>query len=249
MKEIFVQSSMDNSMQPSLFYRAKGNTKRPLLVGLHTWSHDRFNQVKTMLPYAERMNWNLLLPEFRGSNLPSNPKCREACGSPLAKQDILDAIQYVIKEERIDKDNIFLLGASGGGHMTLLMCGLCPEVFKAAAAFVPITDLNAWANENPHYRPHVYACCTEDATEMAKRSPKSYISTIAKANLKIFHGKFDPVVPVSHSLSFYTALMSSFPDSRVFLETFDGGHEMRMHHAMHWFLSQYKREKENIVTG
>ncbi len=249
MDEILIKSSLDNSMQPSLFYRAQGAEKRPLLVGLHTWSHDRFNQVKPMLPYAQKMNWNLLLPEFRGSNLPANPHCREACGSLLARQDILDAIRYVEKEENIDSDNIFLLGASGGGHMTLMMCGFCPDVFKAAGAFVPITDLAAWAEANPGYRPHVYACCTEDKAELARRSPMSYIDNIARANLKIFHGKYDPVVPVAQSLTLYDEIMRSFPASRVFLDIFDGGHEMRLHTAMHWLLSQYKKPKNETVTG
>ncbi|MBQ7033907.1 MAG: prolyl oligopeptidase family serine peptidase [Clostridia bacterium] len=249
MQEILVPSSIDQTLQPSLFYRAEGTKKRPLLVGLHTWSHDRFNQEKTMLPYAKRLNWNLLLPEFRGSNLPTNPNHKDACGSLLARQDILDAIRYVEKEENIDSENIFLLGASGGGHMTLMMCGFCPMVFKAAGAFVPITDLAAWAGENPNYRPHIYACCTEDRDALANRSPMSYIDTIAKANLKIFHGKYDPVVPVAQSLRLYSALMDTHPNSRVFLDIFDGRHEMRMHMAMHWLLSQYKKAEESTVTG
>ncbi len=249
MQEILIRSTIDNTMQPSLFYRAKGNEKRPLLVGLHTWSHDRTNQIKNMLPYAKRLNWNLLLPDFRGSNLPANPHHTDACGSLLAKQDILDAIRHVEKEANIDSDNIFLLGASGGGHMTLMMCGFCPEVFKAAGAFVPITNLATWAEQNPNYRPHVYACCTEDKHALSARSPMSYVDSIAKANLKIFHGKFDPVVPVSQSLTLYVEIMRRYPSSHVFLDIFDGGHEMRMHTAMHWLLSQYRKEKTETVTG
>ena len=52
-EEILVESTLDGTLQPSLFYRAK-ESGRPLLVGLHTWSHNRFNQIKNMLPYAER---------------------------------------------------------------------------------------------------------------------------------------------------------------------------------------------------
>ena len=52
--EINVVSSIDNSTEPSLFFEAD-TTKgaRPLLVGLHTWSFDRFNQVSAMLPFAK----------------------------------------------------------------------------------------------------------------------------------------------------------------------------------------------------
>ena len=43
--EILIKSTIDNTLQPSLFYQAKGEN-RPLLVGLHTWSYNRFNQIK-----------------------------------------------------------------------------------------------------------------------------------------------------------------------------------------------------------
>ena len=61
-----------------------------------------------MLPYAEKYDFNLLLPEFRGNNLPSNPICTQACGSEYAKQDIQDAIDYVVTKENVDaeKDDI-----------------------------------------------------------------------------------------------------------------------------------------------
>ncbi|MBR2973079.1 MAG: prolyl oligopeptidase family serine peptidase [Clostridia bacterium] len=248
-KEILIKSTVDGTMQPSLFYKAKTGEKRPLLVGLHTWSYDRFNQIENMLPVAEKYNFNLLLPEFRGSNLKENPICTQACGSLYAKQDIKDAIDYIIETENVDTDNIFLLGLSGGGHMALLIAGFCPEYFKAIGAYVPITDLEKWTNQNPDYSEHVLFCCSGDADEMKKRSPMTYADIIAKANLKIFHGKFDPVVPVSHSVELYGRIMSDHPDSRVFLDIFDGGHEIDMEAAMYWIMSQYKDVKKVTVTG
>ena len=248
-REILVQSSMDGTMQPSLFYKSDSLEKRPLLVGLHTWSYDRFNQINNMLPVAEKYDFNLLLPEFRGSNLNSNPNCTYACGSEYAKQDIKDAIDYLLKNEEIDENNIFLLGLSGGGHMALLMAGMCPEYFKAIGAYVPITDLTKWSKENANYAPHVLACCGDSGAEMRKRSPISYIDSIAKANLKIFHGKYDPVVPVSHSLELYNALMEKHPTASVYLDIFDGGHEIDMQTAEYWIMSQYKNTEKTTVTG
>ena len=245
-REILIKSTLDNSMQPSLFYKADSSAKRPLLVGLHTWSYDRFNQVENMLPYAEKYDFNLLLPEFRGSNLSTNPNCTCACGSEYAKQDIKDAIDYVVKNENVDADNIFMIGASGGGHMALLMCGFCPEYFKAVSAYVPICDLGKWIEQNKDYSEHVIACCSD---EFLKRSPVNYIDNIVKANVKIFHGKFDCVVPVSQSMEFYGSVMEKHPDARVFLDIFDGGHEINMEMAMYWILSQYKDEIKTTVTG
>ena len=201
-----------------------------------------------MLPYAQKLDFNLLLPEFRGANLTSNPHCTMACASEYAKRDIQDAIDYVLAHENVDEDNVFLLGESGGGHMALMMAGMIPEYFKAIGAYVPITDLRKWEEENPDYRPHLLACCSNDEEEMIKRSPVTYIDTIAKANLKIFHGKFDRSVPVTQSISLFNQLMEKYPKSRVYLDIFDGGHEIDMESAVYWFLSQYEKKGLTKVT-
>ncbi len=245
--EILVKSSVDGTLQPSLFYKSP-NDGRPLLVGLHTWSYDRFNQVDNMVPVAEQYDFNLLLPEFRGPNLASNPNCTKACGSREAKSDIRDAIDYVLENYNVDKDNIFLLGASGGGHMSLMMAGYIPEYFKAIASFVPISDLARWKVESPRYASAVDACC-ENADEMLLRSPINYIDKIATANLKIFHGKYDHIVPVQQSIDFFNELNAKYPKSRVFLDIFDGGHEMDLLQAMYWINSQYIVEEAEEVTG
>lgn len=245
--EILIKSTIDGTMQPSLFYRAS-KSGRPLLVGLHTWSFDRFNQIQNMLPYAEELDFNLLLPEFRGPNLSSNPDAKNACGSLAARADIKDAIDYVIKNEGVDGDNVFLLGLSGGGHMALMMAGYCPEYFKAIGAFVPICDLARWAEENAGYRPHILACCGSK-DEMLYRSPISYVDKIATANLKIFHGKYDSCVPVTQSMSLYDAVFKINPRARVFLDIFDGGHEIDMKVAMYWLLSQYGGTQKINITG
>ena len=248
-REILIKSSLDQTLQPSLFYASHSSEKRPLLVGLHTWSCNRFNQIDNMLPFAEKYDFNLLLPEFRGGNLVTNENPVLACGSEFAKQDIKDAIDYVIEHENVDADNIFLLGLSGGGHMALLIAGMIPEYFKAIGSYVPITDLKKWADYNEQYRPHILACCSDSEEEMAKRSPMTYIDTIAKANLKIFHGKRDGVVPVTHSIELYNKLMEKYPCARVYLDIFDGSHEIDMKTAEYWLISQYKKTAKTAITG
>ena len=247
MQELKIKSSLDNTIQPSLFFKAS-EKNRPLLVGLHTWSFNRFNQVENILPYAQKYDFNLLLPEFRGTNLASNPNCVKACGSKYAVQDIFDAIEYVKANYETDEKNIFLLGASGGGHMSL-MCGANnPTYFKAIAAFVPITDLLRWTKENEGYAPHVQVCCGSES-EMRKRSPISYIKELSQTNLKIFHGKFDKVVSYLQSYDLYTNIQELNSDARVFLDIFDGGHEINMDVAFDWILSQYKKKELRAITG
>ena len=250
MQEIIIRSSLDNTDQPSLFYFA--GEGRPLLVGLHTWSYDRANQIDNMLPYAKEYGWNLLLPEFRGPNTPSNPECRKACGSPYAIRDIFDAIEYVCENYKADKNNIFMLGLSGGGHMALLAAANNPEMFRAVGAFVPITDMKAW-HEYSGYRTHIEAClggAPDECREVYReRSPIYYLDELSRANLKIFHGKFDTVVPFEQSTRLYGALCEKYPKSRVFLDVFDGGHQIDLNAAFYWLTTQYKHENVVEVTG
>jgi len=84
---------------------------------------------------------------------------------------------------------------------------------------------------------------------MLERSPISYIDTIAKANLKICHGKYDSVVPVRQSIELYNLIYEKYPTSRVFLDIFDGGHQLDMKQAAYWILSQYQKKKATQVTG
>ena len=44
-------------------------------------------------------------------------------------------------------------------------------------------------------------------------------------------------------------MMKKYPTSRVFLDIFDGGHEIDMEVAMYWLMSQYEDVKKEQVTG
>lgn len=248
-EEIYIKSSLDGTMQPSLYFEAKGDL-RPLLVGLHTWSFGGENQIQYLLEIAKEHNFNLLLPEFRGANLKDNPRCKEACGSVFAKTDIKDAIDYIVKMRNIDINNIFLVGLSGGGHMAMLMAGFIPEYFRAIAPFVPISDIGQWLKDAPeNYHEHIIACTGGMKEEMHDRSPIKYLEVIRKANMKIFHGKFDNVVPVTQSIKFYNLMIDRYPDAKCYIDIFEGGHEFNKTLCLNWLLSQYRPNENSKVTG
>jgi dipeptidyl aminopeptidase/acylaminoacyl peptidase len=231
MREIRVRSSLDGSEEPALLRPAPADDPAPLLVGLHTWSYDRFNAVDLLAPLAERNGWHLLLPEFRGPNRSTNPRAAEACGSALAVRDVLDAVDAARALAPVAEEAVLLAGVSGGGHMTLLVAAAAPERFRAAVAFCPITDLAAWHAENPDYAAHVAACCGGDpspATEAVyrERSPLRHAARLARTTVLLRHGRFDPVVSAPHSLRLYEAVTAADPEARIFLDIFDGGHEM-----------------------
>ncbi|MCK5811561.1 MAG: DUF2920 family protein [Clostridiales bacterium] len=227
--EIWVQSSIDHSKQPSLFYSASKKNS-PLLVILHTWSFDRYNQINDFLPYQKSTNWNMLFPEFRGPNLNSNQFGHLACGSLLAKQDIIDAIDYVKKHNDIDEEKIMLVGSSGGGHMALLMAAYRPHLFSTIIANCSVTDLSRWRNENSNYKKHVEYCLAgppskHNINDYKYRSPIFHASEIAKAKVKIIHGKHDQSVPFSHSLNLYNQIIKENYKAFVTLEINELSHE------------------------
>lgn len=241
-REILVRSTIDGSMEPSLFRQAPEPGPRPLLVGLHTWSCDRHNQVDAMLPLARRNAWHLLLPEFRGANLVNNPRAPQACASRLAMQDVVDAVEHVAGAVAVNRESIFLLGVSGGGHMAMMMAGCRPKLWRSVAAFCGIADLESWHAENPGYAPHIAACCggaPSDGTraEYRARSPIWRAAEMAQSELTIYHGKYDRSVPCTHAVRMYAEICRVAPEARVFLNVFDGGHEMLIDAAERQFLA------------
>ena len=243
--EIEVVSSLDASREKSLLFIPdvdKGR-KTPLVVALHTWSADRFNQVN-ILELCKERDWALLLPEFRGPNLVSNPRAPEACGSQLACQDIIDAVEFVNNNYSIDANAVFLIGGSGGGHMTLMTSAYKPEIWRGASSWCPITDVALWHKyygSGNGYAPHMEACCCgapgdspEVDYEYSRRSPMSYLTRLAKVNLSVHHGRFDKSVPCIHTINLAVALNSLQPEN-FFFEIFDGGHDFEPKRAFAWF--------------
>jgi dipeptidyl aminopeptidase/acylaminoacyl peptidase len=247
-EEIICHSSCDGSPEPLLVYHPGGATPVPLVVGLHTWSYDRFNQVEGMLPLCRERGWALVLPEFRGPNLTSNLRARQAGGSALAIQDIIDAVAEVSQRHPVSADAVFLLGGSGGGHMSLLVAASAPKLWRGVSSWVPITDLPAWHGQNPEYAHHIAACCggapgaSEDVDrEYRERSPLTMVEALSKVNLSLHHGRFDPVVPYSHSWNLAQELERRSA-SRFFFDIFDGEHDIRYDAAFRWFDALLKQE-------
>ena len=154
-----------------------------------------------------------MFPHFRGPN--RNP---QACASPQARQDILDALDWAIKTYPIDKKRIYLCGASGGGYMSLMMAARYPERWTAVSAWVPISDLAAWQrfHGDKDYGPEVIAVCggrPGDSPEVDRqyyeRSPINFLAHAAGLPLEIAAGVHDGhkgSVPVRHTLEAYNVL-------------------------------------------
>lgn len=210
-----------------------------LVVGLHTWSADRFNQMKAMLPPCQERGWALLLPEFRGPNLQTNPRAQEAGGSALARRDIIDATRWVLRERFTSRPATFLLGGSGGGHMSLMVAAREEFSWTAVSSWCPITNLASWHGENAAYGPHIEALCggtprlsSEIDAQYRERSPIHFASDLRSVRLQLAHGRHDASVPYSHSWRLAQELIGA---EQFYLSIFDGAHELRASDAFAFF--------------
>lgn len=255
--EVEIASTLDGSHEKSLVYCPAGADDVPLLVGLHSWSFGRHNQTEAMLPLCRQRGWALILPEFRGPNKTDNPRAPEACASRLARQDIVDAVDFALRARPVDGSRVFLLGGSGGGHMAMMMAAYAPERFAGISAWVGITDLIAWHGENANYAAHVEACCggppgasPEVDKQYRQRSPLTHVEEMVTANLSVHHGRHDPSVPYNHTWQLAQE-MERLGAERFFCEIFDGGHELVYERAFNWLdrLANQDADDRDEVTG
>ena len=226
-----VTSSKDGTIQKVIYWRPDSAAHDvagqavPLVVYLHSWSGG-LEQGVPWMDQAKKMGWIYVAPDFRGPNL--RP---EACASELASQDILDAVAYARREARVDASRIYLIGGSGGGHMSLVMATRAPELWAGVSAWVPISDLLAWHAESSA-RKNNYAKMLEQScggapgpateAEFRHRSPLFHLAAAKGVPLDINTGIHDGhtgSVPVSHSLRAFNALAA--PDKQVSIEDID----------------------------
>ncbi len=214
-KEIKIRSTMDGSIQPALFYNSRSDTKKPLLVVLHSWSEDYYQQYS--IPYgiwAVKNDWVFIHPDYRGAFI--NAK---ATASELSVKDILDALSYAKTNASIDSSRIYLTGFSGGAMVTLIMVGRFPEIWAGAVAWVPVYDLTQWyqttRNAKHNYSKYIIESCggppvpnSAAFTECKKRSASNYLNNAKGKSVNVFIavGINDPFVPPGHSILAYNDL-------------------------------------------
>jgi acetyl esterase/lipase len=229
-----IRSSLDGSVQRAMFYVPDGarpeqrGEKVPLLVGLHTWSGDyRQTSGGEYLAECKRRGWVLVHPNFRGPNV--RP---EACASPLAVQDVLDAVAYAREHARVDPGRIYLVGASGGGHMALVMAARAPHLWAGVSSWVPISDLGAWYRECKSAEPprkyfrdleKVFGGPPNSGPRRKayrERSPLFQLTAAKGVPLDInagIHDGYTGSVPVHHTLDAFNVLAESngHPDKQI----------------------------------
>ena len=122
---IEVVSSVDGTPQPSYLILpsefGENEDEVPVVLSLHSWSNGLEQRREDLEAAVAERGWIYLFPNFRGRN-----DNIEACGSEVAKRDVIDALDWVIEHYPVDESRIYLTGISGGGFMTLAMVASYP---------------------------------------------------------------------------------------------------------------------------
>jgi pimeloyl-ACP methyl ester carboxylesterase len=217
-KVVDIRREGSTDTQKAYFYQAGSKKSRPLVVSLHTWSGDYAQRDDEMANLCRAHDLNYIHPDFRGANNTAN-----ACCSELALSDIDDAIDYAISNAKVDRENIYVVGVSGGGYATLSFFMRSKHRIRSFSAWASISDLVAWYQESRDrkrkYADDILKCTMSEDGQLnvanAKaKSPlywKTPVEKLSSAKLFIhagIHDGYKGSVPISHSIDFYNKIVS-----------------------------------------
>lgn len=149
----------------------------------------------------------------------------------LAMQDDLaDAVQWAAGEQLIDPARVCLYGASYGGYAALMGTIRHPQVYRCAASYVGVTDIElmftSWRSDaSAQWRrfgmPTLIGDRQADAAQLRAASPLQRVAEI-RAPLLMAHGIWDRRVPREHFDRFVSAARSA--GVNVETRLYDEGH-------------------------
>lgn len=202
----------------------------PLLVSLYGLGETMTDGWKRYALEANARGWLLVVPDQRQNTI-----------SPAVRQDIIDAVEWVKNYYNVDSSRIYLAGVSMGGNKALVMAAQYPHVFAAVVAHRPITNLSQWYYETTSFRKgwleaELGGKPNEVPFEYQRRSPYSQVQNLRHVPVALTHGTLDTVVPVTHSISMYEAMVADGAEQVVFY-TYEGGHSDDGPYNSDWTLS------------
>jgi dipeptidyl aminopeptidase/acylaminoacyl peptidase len=219
LKKDSIRSKLDDSTQVFYYNNSNSDKAQPLVVELHSWSNSSHSQKDILAAKAQQKGWNYILPDFRGVN-----NHIKACCSDYVIADIDEAIDWAIKNMKVDKSKIFIVGNSGGGYATLAMYMKSHHDINTFSAWSSISDLRKWYDESVErknkYGPQILLCTGSgkniENQKAWDRSPIFWDTPIKKrkkSKIQIYAGIHDGYtgsVPISHSIDFYNKLLFDY---------------------------------------
>ena len=208
-KDEYVEySSTDNLKIGAIFYKPKKievGTKYPVLLRIHGGPTGQYFRRFDMFDQILVNNGFLVFkPNFRGSTgygkKFQDMNIQDIGGGDL--EDVVAGVNYLKKLDYVDPERIGIFGTSYGGYMTFWATVKEPNIWKAGAASVGITDWKLLYDESmphfKHYQHMLFGRPEENENLYIERSPIHYAENLS-ATLLIIHGTHDPRCPITQA--------------------------------------------------
>ncbi|WP_128894988.1 S9 family peptidase [Longirhabdus pacifica] len=204
--DIITYPSVDGLEIEALLYRPKPEVDNGHVI---LWPHGgpqaserkMFTALFQLLPYC---GFSVFAPNFRGSSgygLSFMQMVeRNFGGEP--RLDNIAGLEYLFEQGLAERDKVFVMGASYGGYMALLLHGMHSDYFKAIVDMCGPSNLFSLINTVPdHWKPVMDKWVghpVKDKDMLTKFSPDTYIDGMTKP-MMIVQGANDPRVVQAES--------------------------------------------------
>jgi acetyl esterase/lipase len=159
--------------------------------------------------------YRVIEPEFRGSEGYGfrHFKAGWKQWGAAMQDDLVDALQWAAKQGLVDPSRVCIVGASYGGYASLMAPIVHPGVFRCAASFAGVTDINLmydiqWSDLSEDHKrygmPTLIGDQRKDEAMLAAASPLKRVAEL-KIPLLLAHGGEDRRVPIEHAQRFLNA--------------------------------------------
>jgi len=218
------------------------NLPTVLLVHGGPWGRDAWGY-SGMVQWLANRGYAVLQPNFRGSagygKKFINAGDREWAGK--MHDDLLDAVNWIVKEGVADPKKIAIMGGSYGGYATLVGLAFSPEVFCCGVDIVGPSNLVSLLKTIPPYWAPMKAMFTKRVGDPVKeedflksRSPLFKVDQI-KAALLIGQGANDPRVKQAESDQIVEAMRKAKKEVEYVVYKDEGHGFARPENRLHFY--------------
>lgn len=192
----------------------------------------------------------VIKPNFRGSSGYGDAYMKagfEEWGLKM-QDDVIDGLDWMIKEGISDRDKVCIVGGSYGGYVALVAAFKTPERFRCAVSFAGVTDLPELATRWYNFLlGELSVARIQSGKSRRENSPLDQVEKI-RLPLLIVHGDVDRSVMIEQSRDLVAALEKAGKPYR-YIEQTNGdhflslqSHRIEFFRAMDEFLQKHLRD-------
>ncbi|MHC0036968.1 S9 family peptidase [Pseudoneobacillus sp. C159] len=204
--ELVKYTSFDGTEIEAMFYKTKEENWNGHTI-IYSHGGPQYNEQADYFGFFQYLlasGYHIFAPNFRGTPNYGTTflKMIEGDWGGGPRMDVLEGIDHLVKEGKVEADKLVLFGASYGGYLSLLLFGRHQERFKACVNIFGPTNLLTLIETCPdHWKERMNSWIgnpIKDRDRLIEQSPISYVKNFSKP-LFIMQGANDPRVKKSES--------------------------------------------------